>query len=111
MSVYIPYREALYVLRQDSLPRPWAVIYHERVIRDKYPDVLFYTSYVLQDKHTSEYLIVVNYRTKFAYQYPRIGYDGREYFNPRDFRRQVGFQSGKILLAPRYLQVPLDTLQ
>lgn len=108
---YTPYKEVLYVLKQNSKPRPWAVTYHEKVIRGTYPDVVFYTSYVIQDKHTSVYLIVVNYRTRFAYQYPSIGYDGREYLNPRKFRREIGYESGRILLSPRYLQVPFESLQ
>lgn len=105
MVSYSSYREVLYVLRQKNLPRPWAVSYHQGVIREKYPDVQFYTSYVLMDKENSEYLIVVNYRTKFAYQYPSVGYDGRVYYKPRDFRRSVGYTSQNTLQGHRYVLI------
>lgn len=111
MSVYTPYREVLYVLRQKNLPTPWAVSYHHGVIRDKYPDLMFYTSYVLLDKENSDYLIVVNYRTRFAYIYPNIGYDGRTYYKPRDFRRSVGFTSKNTLQGHRYVLLKTSELK
>lgn len=105
MSVYTPYREVLYVLRQKNLPTKWAVTYHRGRIYDTYPDVQFYTSYVLLDKEKSEYLIVVNYRTKFAYQYANPGYDGRIYYDPREFRRHIGVSVKNNHLSNKYVLI------
>lgn len=105
MSVYTPYREVLYVLKQKNTPTPWSVSYHQKRVYDTYPDVLFYTSYVLLDLENSEYLIVVNYRTRFAYLYPPIGYDGRIYYKPPEFRKHVGFTSKRTLQGGRYLLI------
>lgn len=105
MATYTPYREVLYVLRQKNLPTKWAVTYHSGVIREKYPDLVYYNSYVLMDKENSEYLIVVNYRTRFAYLYPPIGYDGRVYYKPREFRRSVGYTSQNTLQGSRYVLI------
>lgn len=110
MESYTPYREVLYVLKQKNMPTPWAISYHHGVIKEKYPDLKFYTSYVLLDKENSEYLIVVNYRTGFAYLYPNVGYDGRIYHKPRDFRRHVGFTSRSKLQGGRYVLITLDEI-
>lgn len=107
---YTPYKEVLYTYRVTDLPSYDELNREYNDVTDTYPNVLFYTSYALLDKYASAYghihepyIVVVNYRTPFAYNYKVIGrQDNRTYWHPPTFRKNTK--------SPRYAKIKFNRL-